>query len=138
MTQYYVFCSNSYYMNRIENQCFRLHYFLFLPTHCLPRSLFFCCHPQKTYRQAGASSGPGHRLLLLVCSTTLHCLKVVESCGEVVHQPVPLELLLPLWTEKISQKKKSRPQQVKASFIVSLSREIFTTPANSCSYCETC
>lgn len=48
------------------------------------------------YREAGAGPGSGHRLLLLVGRLTLDGLEVVERRGEVVHQPLPLELLLPL------------------------------------------
>lgn len=55
------------------------------------------CAPEwPAYRDAGAGPGSGHWLLLLLCCLTLDGLEVVERWGEIIHQPLPLELLLPL------------------------------------------
>lgn len=49
-----------------------------------------------SYRQSRAGPSSGDRLPLLLCSTPLDSLEVVEGCREVVHEPLPLDLLLPL------------------------------------------
>lgn len=55
-----------------------------------------CAPCWPAYRDAGAGPGSGHRLLLLLRCLTLDGLEVVERWGEIVHQPLPLEFLLPL------------------------------------------
>lgn len=48
------------------------------------------------HRDSGSGSSSGHRLLLFLSGAALHRLEVVEGRGEVAHQALPLQLLLPL------------------------------------------
>lgn len=61
------------------------------------------CSSSVSYRESRPCSGSGHGLLLLLRGSTLHRLEVVESCGEIIHQPVLLDFLLSLFKEEIQR-----------------------------------